>query len=730
MKMKRLFTAILLLTSGVSLVLAQERIILLNEGMWQADNGRVTYFEQDHVVSNQWFRDKNGQKIGDTPNDIIQVNDNLIAIAVNWSNIVQFITPQGKAVAATDDIPNNRRLCTDGKFVYVTSYGHECGSLTFEKGYVAKIDLTNYKVVAATEVGYEPEGIALYKGRLFVANTGGYAAQEDHDYETTVTIVNAETMKVERTIDTHVQNLFGKLSLAGRYLCINASGDYYDASAACLIFDCEKALDGDADCFVRLNVAATYSCTTRDNCFLAIGSRYSNTTSEYTFDYNIIDPAEVMHTQGKGGVKPISIGTVCDDIKSMSQPYAIYQNPYTGYLYATDAGSFAAAGQLYQWDAEGRLLGKHKVYVNPGHLLALPPDGQAFHGVWETERQPSPYVNRVFEYCPAPGQFVNDLPKYEAGDTWQDMARKAQEKLANEEVVSLGGFGGYIVLGFDHLVENKPGKMDFQILGNAHYADSDVSREGGACEPGIVMVSYDANDNGVPDDEWFELAGSEHNSSTTTHHYRITYYRPDENKERTPASKILTDTTYIRWTDNQGRQGYIVRNSYHSQPYFPQWLDADELTFEGTLLADNAEDVSGRGTNYVLYACPWGYADNHPNKDDRSKMNIDWAVDAEGHRVHLPGIHFVKVYTALNQDCGWLGETSTEVMGAADLHQTGIDTDDIWAPTESAIHPTRYIAPARTRYYDLRGRLVDLSTAPAGIYVEQGPQGARKYVKQ
>lgn len=147
---------------------AQEKLILLNEGMWQADNGRITYFEDDHVVSNQWFRDMNGMKIGDTPNDIIQVNDNLIAIAVNWSNIVQFIKPDGTAVAATEDIPNNRKLCSDGQYVYVTSYGHEClttsGYKTFEKGYVAKIDVSTFKVVAATEVGYEPEGIALYKG--------------------------------------------------------------------------------------------------------------------------------------------------------------------------------------------------------------------------------------------------------------------------------------------------------------------------------------------------------------------------------------------------------------------------------------------------------------------------------------------------------------------------------------------------------------------------------------
>ena len=105
---------------------AQERIILLNEGNWQSDNGKITYFEDGKIVSNQWFRDVNGSKLGDTPNDIIAVNDNLIAIAINWSNIVQFITPDGKAVAATEDVPNNRKLATDGDYVYISSYGHEC----------------------------------------------------------------------------------------------------------------------------------------------------------------------------------------------------------------------------------------------------------------------------------------------------------------------------------------------------------------------------------------------------------------------------------------------------------------------------------------------------------------------------------------------------------------------------------------------------------------------------
>lgn len=359
---------------------AQERIILLNEGNWQADNGKITYFENGRVVSNQWFRSVNGQKLGDTPNDIIAVNDGLIAIAVNWSNIVQFITPDGRAVAATEDVPNNRKLASDGNYVYISSYGHECGIdgryVEFTKGFVAKIDAATFKVVAATEVGYEPEGIAYYKGYLFVANTGGYAFQEDHAYETTVSVIDAATMKVVRTVDTGQINLYGKMSQSGRYLCINSPGDYYDTPAATIILDCDAVLEAQPDekCYTKLPYAATYNCVTADGRFYAIGSRYSYYTGDYTFNYVTLDPKAVMESNGAAGIDDTFPGTVLADIKKMGMPYGIYVNPYTGYIYATDAGSFAAAGALYQWSPEGKLLGTHRVYINPAHFLALKPD--------------------------------------------------------------------------------------------------------------------------------------------------------------------------------------------------------------------------------------------------------------------------------------------------------------------------------------------------------------------
>jgi hypothetical protein len=316
-------------------------------------------------------------------------------------------------------------------------------------------------------------------------------------------------------------------------------------------------------------------------------------------------------------------------------------------------------------------------------------------------RAQSPYINKVYDFAPAPGQFVNVLPEYETGDAKVDMIRKAEDAIArnNRGMISLGGFGGYVVFGFDHPVRNVPGKYDFKVLGNAFVANAnpnpDAPRDGGSCEPGIVMVSRDTNANGIPDDEWYELAGSEYRKQETLRNYRIAYHKPDENKLRDPdpAYPYINDRTYIRWTTNGHGDGFLHRNTFHSQPYYPLWLTTDSLVFTGTKLADNYTDESGSGTYYVQYAYPYGYADNFPNNDPRSGLSIEWAVDASGAPAHLSEIHFVKVYTGVNQYCGWLGETSTEILGAEDLHLTGGDTDistrNASLPPSDALHILR-----------------------------------------
>lgn len=291
----------------------------------------------------------------------------------------------------------------------------------------------------------------------------------------------------------------------------------------------------------------------------------------------------------------------------------------------------------------------------------------------------SPYLKHVYEYMPAPGQFVNTMPAYEDGDDANDMRMKAEEAIADnaQGMICLGGWGGYMVFGFDHPVVNVRGENDFQIEGNAFYTSAtEGAAGGGSCEPGIVMVSVDQNGNGKPDDEWYELAGSEYTNPLTIHGYRVTYERTPEDHVRTPDTKqnYRIDTTHVHWTDNQGDEGYIVQLSFHKQPYFPQWVDEEELTFEGARLPDNYAYVNNQ---WVLYPYAYGYADNHPDTCRLAQLNIDWAVRADGTPLHLDAVDFIKVYTALHQQIGMMGETSTEIKGARDLHPDAERETDI-----------------------------------------------------
>lgn len=260
--------------------------------------------------------------------------------------------------------------------------------------------------------------------------------------------------------------------------------------------------------------------------------------------------------------------------------------------------------------------------------------------------------NKVYEFTPAPGQFINE--GYTA--TTQEQACKfAEDKFKTQGIVSLGAWGGYIVVGFDHSIVNDGG-YNIAVTGNSFTNSS---------EPGIVWVMQDENGNGLPDDTWYELKGSDY--STETRDYSITYYKPTFSK-----SPVL-------WTSSDGKSGSIdYLSAYHTQnSYFPAWVSGTYTLYGSSLISKTVEVSKDVWHNRDF---DWGYADNFSSTDRLSSdsnssggandnhFKISDAVRWDGTPANLQFIDFVKVQTGVSSKAGWIGELSTEVLGVKDYN--------------------------------------------------------------
>jgi hypothetical protein len=262
--------------------------------------------------------------------------------------------------------------------------------------------------------------------------------------------------------------------------------------------------------------------------------------------------------------------------------------------------------------------------------------------------------NKVYEFLPAPGQFVNE--NYTA-NTMQEAISYAEGRLKMNGYVSLGGFGGYIVIGFDHSVVNDGG-YNIQIKGNSFK---------GSSEPGILWVMQDENGDGLPNDTWYELKGSETGKPETISDYAVTYFKPK-------FSGMPT-----QWKDNQGNKGCIDYLVFHQQDYYyPAWVKTSSYTLRGTCLKSKTNEKNpGYWENGEF---EWGYVDNFSPVDrltdddnygasiNNNHFKIKNAIKHDGTPMQLKYIDFVKVVVGVNSKAGWLGEVSTEVFDVVDYN--------------------------------------------------------------
>ncbi len=575
-------------------------LYVLCEGNMGSNKARLDYInlEKGDYYSN-WYGAQNPRRmkeLGDVGNDIQQYGGRLYMV-INCSHLIEVTDLQARHIGQIE-IPNCRYMAFKDDKLYVSSY---VGSIASPEmlGSVFEIDTATLEIKREVKVGHQPDELCVLDDKLYVCNSGGYLTNR---YDSTVSVIDLHSFTEIEKIPVGLNPT--RLRVDDRnHLWVCCSGTYETASQHVVILDNTATLK-------QMNLYASNISILGSTAYLLDGEAHTLRA------FSTADFSE----------QPCPI-----DISAYEHPYGLLATEHA--LYVTDAKNYVSSGVLHCYDYSGREHWRAMTGDIPGHLCRVP---NAYDLYPDTTKPVDvhKYLSRVYEYVPAMGQFVNELPKYENGDDEASMCLKCEKALAGNAggLVSLGGWGGYITFGFDHAIENKDGR-DIQILGNAFYMAG--STEYGSSEPGIVMVSRDENGNGVPDDRWYELKGCLYDSQT------------------------YVSRTYTRASDT-------IHNEFHQHPYYPQWIEADSLTFTGALLPSQTVVISGQNVQRIL---DYGYADNKPNNDiDGTSFDISWAIDESGQPVALPSIDFVRVYCAVDESLEITGELSTEISGAVDLH--------------------------------------------------------------
>lgn len=607
---------------------------LLNEGNMGSNKASLDYYDyKSGIYHRNIFAERNPnvtKELGDVGNDLQSYGSRLYAV-INCSNLVEVMDARSARHIGEISIPNCRYITFSGRYAYVTSFAGpvELNNPEMRVGYVAKIDTATLTVVDTCNVGYQPEQMVIIGNKMYVANSGGYLVGK---YDNRVSVINLSTFTLERNITVGI-NLSRIVTDGMGHIYVSSQGNYTNKGSQIYV------VNTSTDKVDSLNIACSNMVRSGDSLWV------------YSSDYNKLGNASqrsfVIYDMKRKKVVNNAFITDGTD-QNIVLPYGMAVNSLQGEFYITDAGDYVTPGRLYCFTLDGKRKWDVMTGDIPAHFafVGQPLENAETPSPDDNSTDTTPQVssimcNKVFEFIAAPGQFINE--GYTA-TTMDEACAYVMNRFNQKAYVSLGAFGGYVVVGFEHNVNNSGG-YDLDIVGNAYDGNS---------EPGIVWVMRDDNGDGLPNDTWYELRGSEYGTENETLGYAVTYYRPD-----------ATDGN-VRWTDNKGGSGTIDHNTFHRQCYYPAWIEADSYTLRGSKLKSQTSLVN---RIWVNGGYAWGYADNYNTTDwlgaatCHNHLRISDAVDENGNPITLSHINFVKVQSAIQSMAGIIGEVSTEVVG-------------------------------------------------------------------
>ena len=336
---------------------------LLNEGNMGSNKCTLDYFDYTKgIYQRNIYGAANPtvpKELGDVGNDIAIYGSKLWAI-INVSKKVEVMDAKTAKRIGQIEIPNCRYIQFDKGFAYITSYAGpiEINPNYTQKGYVAKVDTATLAIVDKCVVGFQPDGLAITGGKIYVANSGGYMGAGSTDkYERTVSVIDVAAFKEEKRIDVAYNLHHIKADKRGN-LWVTSRGDYKQLSSRLYFIDKDQQQVTDT-----VPVAASNFYLDGDSLYI-YSTEWSYITYSNVITYGIVD----TRTHQLVSRSFITDGTE----KEVQMPYSIMVHPVTKDIYVTDAGNYVSPGILYCFSKEGKKRWSVRAGDIPAHFALLP----------------------------------------------------------------------------------------------------------------------------------------------------------------------------------------------------------------------------------------------------------------------------------------------------------------------------------------------------------------------
>ena len=310
---------------------------VLNSGDWQSSNSSLTKYDLETGLAVQnYFELQNGRGLGNTANDML-VHGSKMYIAVSGESTIEITSLDAKSIRQIKCAGQPRYLAADGGSVYVTYYD----------GKVARIDTTSLEVDAMVAVGRNPEGLAVYNHRLYVANSGGMDYNTAIGYDNTVSVVDLATFTEVEKMDVVCNPAVVVSCNAGVFVA--SYGNYYDVPSTL------QRISPDGDVAVVEECSNMTEFCHNNGCLYGFFSEYDenwNATTTY-LSYDIANE---------------SVDSPWIKEAYLPAPYKVCA---AGKYVCVTSSDYMNDGDTYIYDADGMLVHKVPSGLNPVKVVVV-----------------------------------------------------------------------------------------------------------------------------------------------------------------------------------------------------------------------------------------------------------------------------------------------------------------------------------------------------------------------